>query len=150
MSKFDAPNLTAIRRGVLLNKAARAYMAKPLPGLEELCTEKAIVEGRPVIVVYRFGYVSTSSFDYEDGNTTPHGIGELIEVRPLEPDDEFHPNKVLVIYRATLPKTNRAGDPAKPPRKPKAAKVKPAAAAETVAGEEADDAEALARELGLL
>lgn len=135
MSKYDIPTDAAIKRGALKNKAVQKFIKQPLPDCAALCTEAAILEGRPVVMVFAYGYISTSAFDAEDGGTQNATLGELVEIRPLEPDDEFHPEKVLtVIDVKKFPRTNRAGHrtardaksekPAKAAKQPKADKPK--------------------------
>ena len=155
MSKFDVPTPAKIKKGALANKAVQACIAKPLAGCERLCTEAAILEGRPVVLVHRYGYISTSAFDAEDGVTGSPQLGELVEIVPLRPDDEFHPEAVRVVFDAAkLPRTNLPGfrKGGKTPKgTPKAAKVKAEPVAVPPVTFEASDAnDDLARELGLM
>lgn len=150
MSKFDIPTPAKIKKGALANKAVRACIEKPLAGCEHLCTEAAILEGKPVVMVHQYGYVSTSAFDAEDGITSVPMLGELVEIRPLEPEDEFHPEAVRVVFDAKkFPRTNlpgfRRGKAAKPPK----VKAEPPAVP-PVSFEPGDDNDDLARELGLI
>lgn len=147
MSKFDIPTPAKIRKGALANEKVRAFIAKPLVGFEHLCTEKAILEGKPVVLVYQYGYISTSAFDAEDGDTQAPQLGELLEIRPLEPLDDFHPERVVIVFDATkLPRTSLPGrgHKAKPPKASKPPKAKPPLVEASDANDE------LARELGLL
>lgn len=133
------PSEGRIRRAALKNAAVAAYIAKPLGECPELCTERAILDGLPVVMVFEFGYASCSLYDFENGNHAS-GMGELVEVRPLEPGDEFHPVRSVLVYLSTLPKTSIGRAVAKPKRASKRA-----AAAELTE----DESDNLARELGL-
>jgi hypothetical protein len=145
MSKVDIPTPRKIAAGVAKNAACQAAISKPLPECAELCTLAAILEGKPVIAVHQFGYISCSAFDVEDNNLNVPALGELLEVRPLEAGDEWHPERTRVVFLAAkFPRTARLKSaPVKPVKPPK---VKP----KTVVVESDDDNDALARELGLL
>lgn len=153
VSKFDIPTPAKIRKGALANKAVQACIAKPLAGCEALCTEAAILEGKPVVMVHQYGYISTSAFDAEEGNTVAPMLGELVEIRPLQPEDEFHPEAVRVVFDAKkFPRTNLPGfrrGKGKTDAKPPKVKAEPPAVP-PVSFEPGEDNDDLARELGLL
>ncbi len=145
MSQLDIPTSRRIAAGVAKNAACQAAITKPLPDCAELCTLAAILEGRPVIAVHQYGYISCSAFDVEDNTLSVPALGELVEVRPLEAGDEWHPERTRVVFLAAkFPRTARLKSaPAKPVKPPK---LKP----KTVVVEADDDNDDLARELGLL
>lgn len=145
MSRFNIPTPAKIRKGALANKLVQACIAKPLTGCAALCTEAAILEGKPVVLVHQYGYISTSAFDAEDGVTSAPALGELLEIIPLRPDDEFHPERVRVVFEAKrFPRTNLRRQPAA--TKPKT--VKPELPPVSFEANDANDD--LARELGLM
>lgn len=132
------PSEGRIKRAALKNAAVLACIAEPPAGFAEFSTERAILDNLPVVMVHEFGYASASLFDFENGNTAS-GMGALLEVRPLEPGDEFHPARIVLVYRSTLPQV-KIGQ--KEP-KPKRASKRPAVELSD------DENDALARELGL-
>ncbi len=141
MSKFDIPTPRKIAAGVAKNAACQAAITKPVGDCPELCTLAAILDGRPVIAVHQYGYISCSAFDVEDNTLSVPALGELLEVRPLEAGDEWHPERTRIVFLAAkVPRTARLKPVVKPP------KVK----AKTVTVDSDDDNDALARELGLL
>lgn len=149
ITEADIPTPARLFRAAMQNKAILAALARPVAGLEHYCTEAAVKAERPVAVVYQYGYVVCTAFDCELSTAELPGAGAFIEVRPLEPEDEWHPERIRYVYQATLPKSKigkAAGKPDKPPRKPRAKAV---AAPSAQSSEPLDDA-ALAAELGLL
>lgn len=153
MSKFCVPTAAKIRKGVLANRAVQAVIARPLAECPSLCTEAAILDSKPVTMVHRFGYVSTSAEDAENGYTDVPALGPLVEIVPLRPDDRFHPDQILVVVDprklpVTHLNTRAASRTHGTPRTPRAAK--PAPATPTVAVEANDDNDDLARSLGLM
>jgi hypothetical protein len=149
VSQFDIPRDAAIRKAALANRAVQACIAKPLAGHESLCTEKAILDGRPVVLIYAYGYVSTSAFDAEDGTTVVPQLGELQEIRPLRADDAFHPNFAVVVFDAKkFPRTARYTG--KPTGGATGERTRKPAAAHPIDTDTDEDTEELARSLGLI
>lgn len=151
ITEADIPTPARLFRAAMQNKYVIAALANPLPGVEHYCTEASVKAERPVAVVYEHGYVVCSAFDCELHTSELPGAGAFVEVRPLEPEDEWHPERIRYVYRATMPQSKigkSAGQPVKPTRsrKPKKPPSDPAKNSEP---DELDDA-ALAETLGLL
>lgn len=147
MSRFDLPSRERIARGAAKCKAVQRALANPLPGCERYCTPESVKAERPVVVVYQFGYVICSAFDTELPVSELPGGGEFVEYRPLEEEDEWHPEKIVCVYRATLPRVNRAKGESRKPKRTR--KPKPAVIPTPPVTIEADDAD-LVHELGIL